>query len=194
MDHPVKEAPSVIHRLTMGSPSEQKDALATYFSPSAAFIHPFCRVSSFSNVSIPLIGEINSRWVIWMIYRWYKILSPKISLDVSGVVFDQKSSTLYVSISQIFSVFFIPFYRANVSLTTILLLDHSPTTGKYTITSQEDLYQTTEFVKFFWPGGSSFVWLWQLMATVMCMAGALVFAPVTWLEQRVAVKEGKKSA
>lgn len=69
----------------MGSPSEQKEALETYFAPNASFVHPFCRVSSFTNVSVPLVGEINSRWVIWMIYRWYKILSPKILLTVNSV-------------------------------------------------------------------------------------------------------------
>jgi hypothetical protein len=85
MDHPVKEIPNVIHTLTEGSPAAQKAALDTYFSPSASFQHPVCKVSSFSSRKIPLLGEINSRWVIWMIYRWYKILSPKIVLNVHSV-------------------------------------------------------------------------------------------------------------
>lgn len=82
---PVKEIPYLIHTLTEGSPLAQKTALETYFHPTASFVHPFCRVPSFSNLSIPLIGVINSRWVIWMIYRWYKILSPRIVLDVHSV-------------------------------------------------------------------------------------------------------------
>lgn len=77
-----KQISSVIHSLTEGSPADQKNALDTYFLPDSSFIHPLCRVPSFEKYSLPLIGEINSRWVIWMIYRWYKILSPRIVLNV----------------------------------------------------------------------------------------------------------------
>jgi hypothetical protein len=65
-----------------GGPLEQRDALEAYFLPDAFFIHPLCRVPNFSRFDLPVIGDINSRWVIWMIYRWYKILSPRIILDV----------------------------------------------------------------------------------------------------------------
>lgn len=77
-----RQVSHVIHLLTEGSPADQRDALEAYFLPDATFVHPLCRVPSFSHVSLPFIGEINSRWVIWMIYRWYKILSPRILLDV----------------------------------------------------------------------------------------------------------------
>lgn len=77
-----REIAGVIHQLTEGSPSEAKDALDTYFVEDASFTHPLCRVPKFSSVSLPVLGEINSRWVIWMIYRWYKILSPRIVLNV----------------------------------------------------------------------------------------------------------------
>ena len=77
-----KQISSVIKSLTEGSPADQENALDTYFLPDSSFIHPLCRVPSFKNYAVPLIGEINSRWVIWMIYRWYKILSPRIVLDV----------------------------------------------------------------------------------------------------------------
>lgn len=78
----VKEIPQVISALTKGSPHQQKLALETYFTPSTAFTHPLCRVPSFDTISIPLIGDVNSRWVLWLVYRWYKILSPKIELTV----------------------------------------------------------------------------------------------------------------
>jgi hypothetical protein len=81
----VKEIPQIVHALTEGPPSEQKRALETYFTPDASFEHPFCRVPSFSKASIPFFGDINSRWVIWMVYRWYKILSPRTILDVHSV-------------------------------------------------------------------------------------------------------------
>lgn len=73
-------------------------------------------------------------------------------------------------------------------LTTKLLLSQDPKNGKFYIKSQEDLYQSNEVVKFFWPGGSTVVWLWQLLATFMCILGALLFAPITWIEQRHALK------
>merc|ERR1711964_217737 len=103
---------------------DQKDALDAYFLPDAAFIHPLCRVPSFSHFNLPLVGEINSRWAIWMIYRWYKILSPRIVLDVECDEFNQKSSILFVEIRQIFSLFFVPFYKSDVRLTTKLNLVH----------------------------------------------------------------------
>lgn len=43
-------------------------------------------------------------------------------------------------------------------------------------------------MKFFWPGGATIIWFWQLFATAMCILGALVLAPVTWIEQRHANK------
>ncbi|KAH6717396.1 hypothetical protein BKA61DRAFT_719399 [Leptodontidium sp. MPI-SDFR-AT-0119] len=184
MDHPKRQISHVIHLLTEGSPADQKDALDAYFLPDAAFIHPLCRVPSFSHFNLPFVGEINSRWVIWMIYRWYKILSPRIVLDVECDEFNQKSSILFVEIRQIFSLFFVPFYKSDVRLTTKLKLVHSEHDGKYYIKSQEDLYQTNELVKFFWPGGASIIWLWQLFATGLCILGALLLAPVTWIEQR----------
>jgi len=139
-----------------------------------------------------------------MIYRWYKILSPRIVLNVEcdgsfsqltplpkqylshseTPEFNQNSSILFVDIHQIFSLFFVPFYKSNVRLTTKLQLVHSAHDGKYYIQSQEDLYQLNEVVKFFWPGGATIIWLWQVFATGLCILGALMLAPITWVEQR----------
>ena len=59
---------------------------------------------------------------------------------------------------------------------------------KYYIQSQNDLYQTSEFVKFAapWGLGASAVILWGFIATFWCVVGALLGWPVTWAEQRVA--------
>lgn len=51
-----------------------------------------------------------------------KILSPKIDLDIESVVFDQRTCQLYMTISQVFSIWFIPFYKAPVRLITVLQL------------------------------------------------------------------------
>ncbi|KAH6673535.1 hypothetical protein B0J14DRAFT_590959 [Halenospora varia] len=188
MDHPKRQISNVIHLLTEGSPAEQRNTLEAYFLPDSTFTHPLCRVPSFSHVSLPVLGEINSRWVIWMIYRWYKILSPRIVLKIECDEFNQKTNILWVEIHQIFSLFFVPFYKSNVHLTTKLHLVHASEDNKYYIKSQEDLYQLNEIVKFFWPGGATIIWLWQMFATVMCILGALLFAPLTWMEQRHANK------
>jgi hypothetical protein len=101
--------------------------------------------------------------------------------------YNQKSQLLYVSIHQVFSLFFVPFYKSDVHLTTVLSL--TPTENesgdkKYYIRSQEDLYQTNEVVKFFWPGGDWVVWLWQIVATGFCIVGSLAFWPLTMMEDR----------
>jgi hypothetical protein len=71
----VKEIPGVIHLLTQSPPSIQEEAIETYFTPNASFTHPFCRTGSWSN----------SRWLVGKIYRWYKIMSPRIDMSVQSV-------------------------------------------------------------------------------------------------------------
>jgi hypothetical protein len=105
---------------------------------------------------------------------------------------------LFINIHQIFSFFFLPIYKANVHLTSVLHLIQIPSPdhqgydnaegGKWYIMHQEDLYQTDEVVKFFWPGGNWVLWAFQLFATGMCILGALSLAPVTWMMQRRSVK------
>jgi hypothetical protein len=88
--------------------------------------------------------------------------------------------------SQVFSLWFVPFYAANVSLVTVLVLSHNADEGKYYIESQQDLYQLNEFIKFILPGGDIFFRLWQWFATILCILGSLVLAPMTWAEQKFA--------
>ena len=70
-----KEISRVIHLLTQSPPSLQRATIERYFTPNAAFTHPICRTGSFEG----------SRWLIWCIYRWYKIMSPRIELEVDSV-------------------------------------------------------------------------------------------------------------
>ncbi|EAA33067.1 hypothetical protein GE21DRAFT_5770 [Neurospora crassa] len=122
MEHPVKDIRRVIGTLCQGSPQEQEDTLSRYFTPSASFVHPFCRVPHFDNIYIPRYGLLNSREIIQYIYKWYKILSPKIDIEVESAVFDQKSSLLYVNVAQTFTIWFLPFHKAPVRLVTVLHL------------------------------------------------------------------------
>jgi hypothetical protein len=93
----------VIHLLTQSPPSLQKATIERFFTPDASFTHPFCRTGSWDLSGKKIPGETNgtptalvggrekiengwnSRFLIWMIYRWYKIMSPKIILDVGSV-------------------------------------------------------------------------------------------------------------
>ncbi|EED19060.1 conserved hypothetical protein [Talaromyces stipitatus ATCC 10500] len=207
MEDPVREIRTVIKLLTQSPPKLQASTIEKFFTPNASFSHPFCRTWSFNG----------SRWLIQAIYRFYKIMSPRIDLEVRSVAFDQDNLKLYVTISQIFSIFIIPFYLAPVTLTTVLTLTTDPNeyrgyldfersghddqsseetrvngeTTKYWISSQEDLYQTTEFVKFFLPFGIGvfLVFVWHVFATAGCVVGSFILSPVTWAEEKFALKK-----
>ncbi|KAJ4375265.1 hypothetical protein N0V83_002351 [Neocucurbitaria cava] len=172
-NYTVKEISGVIHLLTQSPPSVQRETIETYFTPNASFTHPFCRTGSWPN----------SRWLVEMIYRWYKIMSPSIDITVQSVAFDERNLILYVQIFQIFRIWVIPFYYAPVKLTSVLTLKHNRGDGKYYIDSQNDLYQVDEFVRFFAPGGWVLVWLWQFWASFFCVVGAALLGPVSWAEE-----------
>lgn len=108
--------------------------------------------------------------------------------------YDATTLTLYLTITQTFRIWIIPFYAASVTLVTVLKLSRSESSRKYLIQSQEDLYQTNEFVRFFWFGGFIFVWLWQFGATAICGLGALLLAPLMWAEGAFAGKGWKRIA
>ncbi|KAE9980250.1 hypothetical protein EG328_000385 [Venturia inaequalis] len=116
-------------------------------------------------------------------------MSPTIELRVDSVAFDKPSLLLYAQISQSFRIWIIPFYNAHVSLVTVLQLVQDKKTSRYLITSQNDLYQVNEFVKFFWFGGWLVVGLWQILAAGVCAVAALVLWPLTWVEENWA-REG----
>lgn len=118
--------------------------MSTFFLPHASFAHPFCRVPSFAPGAVPLARGLDSRCLVLAIYRWYRTLSPRIDVhvDAAGLsppppvppprpladargppVFDQRSGQLFVSLRQTFAIWFIPFYRAPVRLTTVLRLE-----------------------------------------------------------------------
>lgn len=122
MEHPVKDVRHVIRSLCQGTSQEQRDAINRYYVPSASFVHPFCRVPSFKAVKVPGIGEVDSRMLVLVVYKWYKIMSPKIDVDIESVVFDQRANLLYVTAKQTFSIWAIPFHKAPVRLVTVLHL------------------------------------------------------------------------
>lgn len=95
--------------------------------------------------------------------------------------------------SQTFRIFLLPFYKAPVNLVTVLQLEFDKPSGKYFIKSQEDLYQTSEFIKFLpfmslgnLQFGSFIVWIMQVFATFGCFFLALLFWPVSYYEENYA--------
>lgn len=106
---------------------------------------------------------------------------------------DAENLKLYVHMSQVFSIWIVPFHVAPVTLTTVLDLTtdstktSTPTNGArhlYYITKQEDLYQPSQFIKFILPHvGHWLVLGWQLIATFFCLMGVTLLWPMLWMEQ-----------
>ncbi|KAI1342326.1 hypothetical protein F5Y15DRAFT_412836 [Xylariaceae sp. FL0016] len=202
MDKPTTQIAGVIGALTEGTPAEQQRALEENFLPSAYFIHPFCRVPSFDEKQVPFTPwKLDSRWLMLMVYKWYRILSPDIKLVIDSIAFDSQQRYLYVTMRQTFTLWFVPFslWQANVRLVTVLELEQHPydengcprldqgrddnhaisPKKRFYIKGQEDHYQIEDFVKFVAPFGASVLWvLWQLFATLVCVVGTFVGAPL----------------
>ncbi|KAF2225077.1 hypothetical protein BDZ85DRAFT_233474 [Elsinoe ampelina] len=174
MDDPVKEIPPIISLLTTTTPSIQLATINKYFLPSAQFTHPFCRTPP----------SPTSRWHLSRIYRWYKIMSPRISIRVESVGATE-TATLYVGIRQIFGIWAVPFHEADVRLVTSFdpSLACARGEGKWYIASQEDLYQTDQFMRFLVPQLAWLVVVWQVLATWGCVVLSYLFEPVTWWEE-----------
>ena len=104
---------------------------------------------------------------------------------MSSTAYDSTNMILYLNITQLFSLWFVPFHHANVTLTTELHLTRPPDSGKYYITAQNDLYQNDQLLRFMAPFGIAelFVHLWQYSSTLMCLLGAFLLAPATKLQQ-----------
>ncbi|KAI1083512.1 hypothetical protein F5B20DRAFT_595504 [Whalleya microplaca] len=204
MDNPETQIPRIIHSLTQGTTEDQHWALNKFFTPDAYFIHPFCRVPAFEGYQVPFTSEtIESRWFIFMIYRWYRILSPKIELSIESTSFDKKKNLFYTTIHQTFTLWFVPFslWQAKVKLVTVLSLAHLPVDERnrplpssadrneddhalappklYFIRGQEDHYQIEEFLKFIAPWGASLLWeVWQCWGSIVCVLGAFILGPL----------------
>lgn len=108
--------------------------------------------------------------------------------------YDENHLTLYITLSQIFSIWVVPFHVAPVRLTTVINLTTNSGVQKpsmngdhtlYYIAKQEDLYQVSEFIKFVVPHvGHLIVLAWQSFATLVCIIAVGIFYPILWLEER----------
>ncbi|KAF9977336.1 hypothetical protein BGZ73_006377 [Actinomortierella ambigua] len=182
MEVPARDIHEVVRKMIQGDPDEQKRTIEMYFAPDVSFDHPFCRVSSFSSWVLPIIGEVNSRWVLWGIYRWYKWLSPNVQYNVNSVAYDASLMWLYVNISQLFSLWMVPFFDSPITLVVVLKLQQNPSTHRYHILAQEDHIPPREVAKLFVPGGDRLMDGLQSLVTGVCVACVMFFAVIasTW--------------
>lgn len=74
----------MVRSLCQGTAAEQRRALERYFTKDASFVHPFCTVPHFGGSQIPLLGRLNSRDVVRSIFQWYRMLSPKIEIEIDS--------------------------------------------------------------------------------------------------------------
>lgn len=114
---------------------------------------------------------------------------------------DQRTNRLYVSIRQTFSMWFIPFHKAPVSLVTVLdLTQRAPGAeavasearqqsaalagpgqerSRYYITKQDDRYQSNDCIRLVIPWVLPLLWaVWQLFSTWVCVAGSVILMPL----------------
>ena len=206
MDNPTEDITQVVHTLCQGTPDQQTEAINTYFTPNASFTHPFCRTGSFDG----------SRNLIHAIYKWYKLLSPKVEVNVNSIgitpittpinpykfqltyslpAYDSHNLILYLNITQTVSFWMIPFHHANVTLTTELHLTRPPNSRKFCIKAQNDLYQNDQLIRFFMPFGLGelSMHMWQYSSTMMCVFGAFLLAPATRLQQSWLEQQGERN-
>ena len=113
-------------------------------------------------------------------------MSPKISAKVHSISWDRSNNVLYVGITQVFAIWAVPFYKAEVSLVTVLHLEQrqeSQSDTKWYISSQNDLYQMDQLVKFAAPLLAWTLPILQIFATFACVLMSYIFAPISWWEE-----------
>ncbi|KAJ4421846.1 hypothetical protein N0V82_003545 [Gnomoniopsis sp. IMI 355080] len=115
-----QEIRAVVRSLCQGTVDEQRRTIEQYFTKDASFVHPFCIVPHFHERHVPLFGNLNSRDVVRGIFEWYRMLSPKIEIEIDTVLHDTVRDKLYLDIRQIFAIWFVPLYSAHVRLVTVL--------------------------------------------------------------------------
>lgn len=170
MDNPTADITPIIHTLCTAPPTAQAACISTYFLPTATFVHPFVRVPSYAS----------SRNLIHAIYRWYHFLSPHTLVNVESIAFDEANLILYATVRQVFRMRWTHFLKSDVRLTVKLGLVERE--GKYYIVSQEDLYQTDQFLRFLAPLGVliAVVRMLQVLVALGCAVCVAVIVPVEW--------------
>ncbi|KAJ0118073.1 hypothetical protein J7T55_014526 [Diaporthe amygdali] len=122
MENPEQEIRHVVRSLCQGTPDEQRRTIDRYFTPDAEFVHPFCIAPRFNegDLALPGLRRLSSRDALRGIFQWYRMLSPKIIIDIDTALHDKERDKMYLDMRQIFSIWFAPAYHARVRLVTVL--------------------------------------------------------------------------
>ncbi|KAI3397756.1 hypothetical protein diail_10409 [Diaporthe ilicicola] len=122
MENPEQEIRQVVRSLCQGTPEEQRRTIDRYFTPDAEFVHPFCIAPRFNqgDLVLPGLRSLSSRDALRGIFQWYRMLSPKIVIDIDTALHDKERDKMYLDMRQIFSIWFAPAYHARVRLVTVL--------------------------------------------------------------------------
>ncbi|KAK0466226.1 uncharacterized protein EV420DRAFT_816800 [Desarmillaria tabescens] len=185
MQHPAHEISSVVSLITTAvAPEIQKAGIQRYFTPDAGLRHPLCAVS-------PGPG---SRERVLGIYQWYRVMSPKVELDVKSVVYDKEQGILILEVVQSFHIRLSPFKPAPSRLVVRLTLKEVD--RLYYIAFQEDFYHPDDLMSLVVPPLAPLVRLALGAASTMsnmCATVAYVLG-ISGMQQKRSVRSATDNA
>ncbi|KDQ57980.1 hypothetical protein JAAARDRAFT_78444 [Jaapia argillacea MUCL 33604] len=164
MERPAEEIERVIKLLVEAvSPEVQLAAVQKYFTPDAEFRHPICQVVSGPNSREDIVG----------IFQWYRIMSPKIHIDVNSTFWNPQDKTLVTDSTQVFHIRYSLLAPAPARLLTRIQLREID--GLYYISKQEDFYHPEDLANLVVPPLAPIVRLILSFAGLASNVNAAVF-------------------
>ncbi|KAI0755797.1 hypothetical protein C8Q74DRAFT_1305425 [Fomes fomentarius] len=165
MEDPAKEIASVTVLVTAAvNPEIQTQTVLRYYAPDLKFRHPICAA-------------------MLAILRWYRIMSPTLSVRVNGVTYDKEKNSMFLDVTQTFHIRWSPFNPAPARLVVRLTLrpqasSTDPSKTVYVIAEQEDFYHPEDLVALIIPPLIPLVRFLLQVATFACWFWVSVFSRV----------------
>ncbi|KAF7329229.1 hypothetical protein MKEN_00183600 [Mycena kentingensis (nom. inval.)] len=142
MQNPVADIGGVVSLLSAAAaPDIQTAAFRKYLTPDAGLKNPLCSVAP---------GQ-GSRDKVLSVYEWYRILSPRIDIEVKSVVYDEPNHILLLDVAQTLHLRGSPFAPAPARLLVRFTLRDDATDGLHYIALQEDFYHPDDFTALLFP-------------------------------------------
>ncbi|KZT64513.1 hypothetical protein DAEQUDRAFT_814920 [Daedalea quercina L-15889] len=176
--HPLCTVPSSTQPTTVFPPSQSSPVLHTYPLPLPL---PFFKgLPAFvARLLTPTgLATSSSRETVLRVYQWYRVLSPRLRVQVKKVVYDEPRKEAYAEVVQRFHIRWNVFMPAAESrlITHITLreLPYATPAGKplYVIAAQEDFYHPEDLLSFGAPLLVPFLTAALLLSTWACVVGA----------------------
>jgi len=132
MERPEEEIAEVVKSLTCAeTPEAQKETVEKYYAVDAGFRHPLSTVTPGPNSRNSILG----------IYQWYRVMSPTIKLEVTGVTYNASRHELFLDVIQDFHIRWSPLQPAPARLMVHVVLAPSVDDPKrFVISLHEDFY------------------------------------------------------